>query len=442
MSLKSSTKIAANRYELEVEVDAERFEKAVEKAYRQNIKKMNVPGFRVGKAPRSVVEKLYGKECFYQDAVNGIYPEALSEAIEEADIETIRDNIEFDVISVGPEGLVFTATLTTKPDVEVEQYKGLEAERPMVRVTDEAVAQELSNIRERNARIITVEDRAAQMGDTAVFDFEGFFNGEPFEGGKAENYSLVLGSGNFVPGFEEQLVGHNAGEEFDITITFPEDYQAEHLAGQDTVFKIKLNEIKEKELPELDDEFAKDVSEFDTLDEYKQNIKETLEKNGVKKAEEVFIANIQSALIDKMDADIPDAMYMNRVDDLMSEMDMDLRQRGLSLDIYMKYTGMDVNSFRAQFQPRAERQVKLRLALEKVAELENIEVTEEELNKEYEGIAADYKMSVEDVKKAISEENLKKDIAIDKAMNLVKETAVEKVVEPEAENGENEDAAE
>lgn len=429
MSLKSSTKIATNRYELEIEVDAERFEEAVEKAYRKNIKKMNVPGFRVGKAPRSVVEKLYGKECFYEDAVNSIYPKALEEAIKESGLETIRDNIEFDVISVGTEGLVFTATVTTKPEVEVEQYKGLEAEKPMVRVTDEHVEQELENVRDRNSRIITVEDRASKMGDTVVIDFEGFFNGEPFQGGKAEKFALVLGSNSFVPGFEEQLVDHNVGDEFDITVTFPEDYQAENLAGQDTVFKIKFHEIKEKELPELDDEFAKDVSEFDTLEEYKNSIRENLQKTGERKAEEAFLAGIQSALIDNMDADIPDAMYMNRTDEMMREMDMDLQQRGLSLDIYMKYVGMDFESFRNTFKSRAERQVKLKLALEKVAELENIEVTEEELEKEYADIAAGYKMDVESVKQAIEANTLKKEIAVEKAMNLVKETAVEKIVE-------------
>lgn len=299
----------------------------------------------------------------------------------------------------------------------------------MVKVTDEHVQQELENVRDRNSRIITVEDRPAQMGDTAVFDFEGFFNGEPFEGGKAEKFSLVLSGGQFVPGFEDQLVGHNTGDEFEIKVTFPEDYSSENLAGQDTVFKIKLHEIKEKELPELDDEFAKDVSEFDTLEEYKQSIRENLQKNGERQAEEAFIAGVQAVLIDNMDADIPDAMYMNRTEEMMREMDMDLQQRGLSLDIYMKYTGMDIETFKSQFHTRAVRQVKLKLALEKVAELENIEVTEEELAKEYEDIAAGYKMNVEDVKKAIDENMLKKEIAVEKAMNLIKESAVEKIVE-------------
>ncbi|MDR1565559.1 MAG: trigger factor [Oscillospiraceae bacterium] len=424
MSLKSSTKVSNNRYELEVEVDAKAFEEAVQAAYRRDVKKLNIPGFRPGKAPRNIIEKMYGKEFFYEKAVNIVYGDALEAAIDEFGKETVKDNIELDVVSVGAEGLVFKAEITTKPEVELEKYKGLEGKTKEVLVTEAQVEEELEKVRDRNGRIITVEDRAAQNGDTVVFDFEGSVDGELFEGGSAEDFSLVLGSGQFIPGFEEQIVGKNIDDEFDVNVTFPEDYQAEELAGKAAVFKINLHEIKSKELPELDDEFAKDVSEFDTLDEYKESIKTGLKEKAEKDAKDSFLANVQTALIEQLDADIPEAMYNNRIDTMLEEMAHDLSRQGLNLEMYLQYTGGTLESLRESFLPRAERQVKLRLALEKVAELENIQATDEEVETELGKLAEEYKMDIETVKKAVDVKSFTMEVKVEKAMKLVEETAV------------------
>ncbi len=315
MSLKSQNKIDTNRVELEVVVDAETFEKGLAAAFKKQSKKISIPGFRKGKAPRAFVEKYFGKEVFYEDAVNALYPDALDEAVKEAGLEVIQDKIDFHVKEVGPQGFTFTAALTTKPEVTIENYKGIEAVKKSAEVTDEDIDAEIKKVQERNSRMVTVEDRAAQNDDIAVIDFEGFLDGEPFEGGKGENYSLTLGSGQFIPGFEEQIVGHNTGDEFEVNVTFPEDYQAEELKGKATTFKCKLHEIKMKELPEVDDEFVKDVSEFDTLADYKEDLKKKLAESKEKEAADDLENQLIDKLVELVQGEIPEAMYENKIAD-------------------------------------------------------------------------------------------------------------------------------
>lgn len=424
MSLKSSNKIDTNRYELEVQVDGEAFEAALQKAYLKQNKRITIPGFRKGKAPRAFVEKYYGEQVFYEDAVNALYPDALDAAIHEAELEVIEDKIDLDVKEIGKQGFTFTAAVTTKPEVSIDGYKGIEVTKKSDEVTDEDVDAEVKKVQERNSRLVSVEDRSSENGDTVVIDFEGFVDGVPFEGGKSEGYSIELGSKQFIPGFEEQLVGHNVEDSFDITVTFPEDYQAEELKGKEAVFKIKLHDIKKKELPEIDDEFVKDVSEFDTLDEYKADLKEKLQKNKTKEVENDVENQIIDKLVELVQADIPEAMYRNRINEDIREFGYRLQSQGLDLDTYMKYTGMDMDGFREGFRPQAERQVKIRLALEKIAELENIVPTAEELEEQYNKLAESYKMDVEKVKDIIPETDLSRDIKVEKAIGLVHDNAV------------------
>ncbi len=423
MSLKTAVKKENNRVELEIEVEAPAFEQAVERAYKKNIKRMNVPGFRKGKAPRRVVERIYGTGVFYEDAVNDVYPRALEEAIEASGYEYVEDKIDFDVTSVGAEGLNFKATITVKPEVTLEKYKGLKASKKVEPVTDEDVAAELGKLQERNSRLVPVEGRAAKEGDTVTFDFDGYVDGEAFDGGKAENYTLTLGSHQFIPGFEEQIEGKSAGEEFDVEVTFPEDYHAENLAGKPATFKCKLHEIKEKELPELNDDLAKDASEFDTLDELKADLKAKLEHQREHAAEDAFETQLLDQLADALKADIPEAMFENRVNESVREFDYRLQGQGLNLQTYLQYTGMDMDAFRKGFREQAEKQVKIRLALEQIVKEENLSATEEELEAEYKKYAEQYKMEVDQVKAAIPEKDLARDLAVGKAMELVKENA-------------------
>ena len=422
MSLKSQNKIDTNRVELEVVVDAETFEKGLAAAFKKQSKKISIPGFRKGKAPRAFVEKYFGKEVFYEDAVNALYPDALDEAVKEAGLEVIQDKIDFDVKEVGPQGFTFTAALTTKPEVTIENYKGIEAVKKSAEVTDEDIDAEIKKVQERNSRMVTVEDRAAQNDDIAVIDFEGFLDGEPFEGGKGENYSLTLGSGQFIPGFEEQIVGHT-GDEFEVNVTFPEDYQAEELKGKATTFKCKLHEIKMKELPEVDDEFVKDVSEFDTLADYKEDLKKKLAESKEKEAADDLENQLIDKLVELVQGEIPEAMYENKIADSIREFGYRLQSQGLNLDTYMKYTGMNVDQMKEGFRPQAERQVKLRLALEKIAALEELKAGEEDLNQEYQKIAEQYKMEADKIKELIPAAELEKDICVEKAINLVRDNA-------------------
>ncbi|MBQ1950784.1 MAG: trigger factor [Clostridia bacterium] len=423
MSLKNATKQENSRVELEIEVGAEAFAAAVDAAYKKDVKKMAVPGFRKGKAPRALIEKTYGTGVFYETAMNDVYPVALDEAIKESGYEYVEDKIDLDVVSVGPEGLVFKAVITVKPEVKVKGYKGLKATKKVEPVTDEDVQAELTRLQERNARMVSVEDRAAEMGDTVTFDFEGFVDEVAFEGGKGENHALVLGSGQFIPGFEEQLVGAVVDAELDINVTFPEEYHAAELAGKPAVFKCKVHKIEKKELPEIDDELIKDSSDFDTVEAFKEDAKKRMEEQRTKIAEDAVNEQLADALIGCLKADVPAAMYERTIDDRIQDFAYRLQSQGLSLDMYMQYTGMDTEKFRDSFREQAEKQVKLRLALEAVAKAEKIEVTEEDIEAEYAKFAEQYNMEVDKIKAAIPASELTKDLSVSKAMTFITEQA-------------------
>ena len=424
MALKECLKKeAANAYELTVSVDGEIFEKAINKVYKKQVKKINIPGFRKGKAPRHIIERMYGTEVFYDDAMQECYPDALYEAAKEQGLEIVAVE-KLEAIEAGKDGFTFKTDIIVKPTLTVDGYKGFEIEKKSTEVTDELVYEEIEKVRDRNSRMVTVEDRAAEIGDTVVFDFEGFTDGVPFEGGKAENYSLALGSGNFIPGFEEQLVGHSTGEEFSINVTFPEEYQAEEFKGKDAEFKINLHEIKTKELPEVDDEFVKDVSDKETLDEYKVQLRAEIAKRLADEAEKDVDNQISEKLIALATDEIPEAMYDNQASDMVRDFDMRLRSQGMDLNTYMQYMGTDVNGLKAMYKDEAEKRVKLRLVLEAIAAQENIEVTEEVLDAEYGKMAEAYKMDVEKVKAAVPADSLTEDLKVQKALELVKNNAV------------------
>ena len=442
MSLKSSNQVEPNRYQLEVEVDADTFEKAVNQAFHKQSKKISIPGFRKGKAPRAFIEKYYGEQVFYEDAINAVYPAALDQAVKEAGLEFIEDKIDFDVVKAGKDGLDFKATITTKPDISIENYKGLEATKKAVSVTDADVDEEIKKVQDRDARMVTVEDRPAQNGDSVVIDFEGFLNGVPFEGGKAENHTLSLGSGQFIPGFEEQVVGHSTGEEFDVNVTFPEDYHAQELKGKPVVFKVKLHEIKKKELPEVDDDFVKDVSSFDTLAEYREDIRKKLLESREKAANDEMENQLIDKLVDLVKGEIPEAMYQNKINEDIRDFGYRLQSQGLDLQTYLKYTGKDKDSIRDSFRPQAERQVKVRLALEKIAKLEGIKPADEDIGKEYEKLAKAYEMDLEKVKGLVAKEDLAMDLAVEQAVKIVRDNAKVTEVKEEEKKEEKEEVKE
>ena len=424
MALKDiNKKEAANAYELTVTVDGETFEKAINKVYKKQVKKINIPGFRKGKAPRHIIERMYGTEVFYDDAMQECYPDALYEAAKEKELEIVAVE-KLEAIEAGKDGFTFKTDILVKPTLTVDGYKGLEIEKKSTEVTDELVDAEIEKVRDRNSRMVVVEDRAAENGDTVVIDFEGFADGVPFEGGKAENYSLALGSGNFIPGFEEQVVGHSTGEEFTIDVTFPEEYQAEELKGKDAQFKIKLHEIKTKELPEVDDEFVKDVSDKETLDEYKAQLREEVAKRLTEEADKDVDNQISEKLIALATEEIPEAMFDNQASDMVRDFDMRLRSQGMDLNTYMQYMGTDVNGLKGMYRDEAEKRVKLRLALEAIAKQENIEVTEADLDEEYGKMAEAYKMEADKVKAAVPADSLTEDLKVQKALELVKNNAV------------------
>ena len=430
MEIISNNKTAANTVEAEIRVNAADFEAAVQATYLKQRKNITIHGFRKGKATRKMIEAQYGEQVFYEDAVNSIYQKTVAEAIDELKLDVV-DIPKTEVASVTKEeGVLFKVTFTVKPEVNISGYKGLKVEKAVNTVTDEDVDKEVDRVRNSNARIIDVTDRPAQNGDTVVFDFEGFCDGEAFDGGKAEKFSLELGSGRFIPGFEDQIVGKSIDEDFDVNVTFPEDYNAENLAGKPAVFKCKIHEIKGKELAELDDEFAKDVSEFDTLAEYKADVKAKLEEHAKKHADAELNDTLAEKVAEILEGEIPEAMYENRISDMLREWEYRNRYAGVTLNDYLKYTGMTLDQFKAGFRKPAEIQVKLRLALEKIAELENIEVDDAALEAEYAKLAEEHKMDVEKVKSVISAESLAKDIKAEKAFDLVKETA--EVTETEA----------
>ena len=424
MALKECTKKEeANAYELVVSVDGETFEKAINKVYKKEVKKINIQGFRKGKAPRRIIEKMYGTEVFYDDAMQDCYPEALYAAAEEAGVKIVAVE-SLEAIEANAEGFTFKAQVIVEPEMEIDGYKGIEIEKKSTEVTDELIEKEIEQVRKRNSRLVTVEDRAAENGDTAVIDFEGFVDGEAFEGGKSEGYNLSLGSGNFIPGFEEQIVGHKAGEEFSIFVNFPEEYQAEKLQGKEAEFKIVLHEIKTKELPEVDDEFVQDVSDKETIEEYKEELRETVGKRLVDEAEKDVDDKIAEKLMELVQGEIPEAMYENQTNEMIRDFENRLRSQGLDMDTYMRYMGMDVNALKGMYRTDAEKRVKLRLALETIAKKENIEVTEADLDEEYGKLAETYKMDVDKVKAAIAADSLSEDVRVQKALDLVKASAV------------------
>jgi len=423
MSLTKSEVIEKNRYELQFSVDKATFDAAVEKVYRKQVKSITVPGFRKGKAPRSIIEKMYGTGVFYEDAINDLIPGAYTDALKEAAIDTVGQP-EFDVVSIDENGLLLSAKVYVKPEVEIKDYFGIEVEKELAPVTDEEVDKEIEVIRERNSREIEVTDRAAELGDTTVIDYEGFCDGVAFDGGKGTDYALKLGSGSFIPGFEDQIVGKNIDEEFDVNVTFPTEYHAAELAGKDATFKVKIHAITKVELPELDDDFAKDVSEFDTFDEYKADLKAKIEKRHENAAESAVENKLVEALMEKLEADIPEAMFVAETENFVRDYDTRLRSQGLDLNTYFKYTGMNLDQLRAQMRPQAENQVKARLALEKIAALENVEVSEDDINGEYEKIASAYGIEIDQVKASIDSAAIAEDMKVQKAMQLVKDNAV------------------
>lgn len=425
MSLKSSNKVETNRYELVVEIDGETFMKAVDAVYKREVKKINIPGFRKGKAPRRLIEKEYGEGVFYEDAIKNLYPAAIVEAAEEAGLNIIRDKVDLDIEEAGKDGLVFKAVVTVEPEVEIKDYKGIEFNPVSLEVTDEDVEEEIKKVQKRNSRLVSVEDQPAENEDIVVIDFRGLLDGEAFEGGTAENQNLTLGSGTFIPGFEDQVVGHKAGEEFTIDVTFPEDYQAEELKGKAVQFEIKLHEVKKHELPEVDDEFVKDVSEFDTVDEYKADLKTKLEESRKEEAENSKESQIADKLINLLEGEIPEAMYENQLDSIVDEFGMNLRSQGLDLDTYMQYTGITEERLRDTYRDRAESQVKLRLALKKIAELEDMKASDEDIEAKYNELAETYKVDAARVKAVFGPRDVAGDIETERAMAFVKENAVE-----------------
>lgn len=424
MNLTAKNNVETNKYALNFEVSAEKFNDAIMQVYKKEGKKMNIDGFRKGKAPLAFIEKVYGKEVFFEGAVDMLYREMVTNAIEKSELDVIAVS-DFKVEEISKEnGIKSVITVVVKPQIEVKDYKGLEMPKEEVTVSDDEVNAEIEKVRERNARIIEVTDRAAENGDTTVIDFEGFVDGVAFEGGKGESHELALGAGQFIPGFEEQIVGHNIGEEFDVNVTFPEEYHAENLKGKEAVFKVKLHEIKAKELPELDDEFVKDVSEFDTLAEYSADVKAGIEKHKNEHAESHAEGHLFDNLIEKIEGEIPDEMYEGEVDEIINQFAYRLQSQGLNLETYLKYTNMTTEEMRKTYRVQAEKQVKLRLALEKIAEIEGITSSDDEIAKEYEELAKQYSMEVEKIKGFITAENLSEDIVRRKAVDFVKENAV------------------
>ncbi len=433
MGLKNSKEIEKNRYELEVSVDRDTFQDAINQAYLKNKGKINVPGFRKGKAPKGIIEKMYGQNVFYEDAVDASYQKAYADAVEEAGLDTV-DYPEFELGEIGEDGYDFKAKVYVRPQVEVSDYKGIEVTKNINVVTDSDVDEELKKMSEKNIRIVPVSGRAAKLEDTVVFDFEGFVDGVPFEGGKAEKFELKLGSGQFIPGFEEQMVDHNVDEDFDVNVKFPENYHSEELKDKDAVFKIHIHEIKENEYPEIDDEFAKDVSEFDTIAALRDDLKQKLCEQRANSSDIELENEIMDKIVSKLEGDIPDCMYERRIDDLMRDFGMRLQNSGLNIETYLQYSGMEMESIRKTFREQAEKQVRVRLALEKIVELESIKATQEDIDKEIQKIAENYGIEVDRVKNELPTEELEKDIAVNKAIDFVKENAkiTEKQVEAEA----------
>ena len=414
---------------LTIEVSAEEFETALDKAYKKNKNKISLPGFRKGKAPRAMIEKMYGTGVFYEDAANDLIPGAYESAAKESELEIVaQPSIDVTQIEKG-KPFIFTATVAVKPEVTLGDYKGIEVEKKTAEVTDEELQAEIDKVRESNSRMITVEDRAVQDGDITTIDFEGLVDGEPFEGGKGENYPLTIGSHSFIDNFEEQLIGKNIGEETEVNVTFPEQYQAEELQGKPAVFKVTIKEIKVKELPELDDDFAQDVSEFDTVDEYKEDLKKKLLENKEAALKREKEEDVVGKIIENATMEIPDPMVDTQVRQMVQEFSQRIQSQGLSLQQYMQFTGMTPESLTNELQPQALKRIQSRLVLEAVVAAENIETSDEDLEKELEKMAEMYQMEADKLKELVGEEEKKQialDLAVQKAVELVVDAAVEK----------------
>ena len=424
MALKSSNKVETNVYELEITVDAETFTEACKKAYLKQRKSIQIPGFRKGKATQGMIEKVYGEGAFYEEALEIVYPEAVGAAFEEAGLNVIDQpsDVEFPTMSK-TEGVVIKMKVTTYPEVKLGEYKGIKGKMLDTEATDEDVETELKNMQERNSRLVTVEDRESAMGDTCDINFEGFVDDVAFDGGKGENYPLELGSNSFIPGFEEQVAGHKAGEEFDVNVTFPEQYEPS-LAGKDAVFKCKINEIKAKELPELDDEFAKDVSEFDTLDELKDDLKKQIAERKVANAKTDFENQIIEQICENMEVEIPECMFTQKCDEMVQDYAYRLQMQGLDLNTYLQYLGQTMDQFKEQFMEGAKQQVKTKLALDAIVKAENIEASEEEIEAEVNKLAEQYNMEADKIKAAVPAEQLSADITTRKAVDFIVDNAV------------------
>lgn len=438
----SVEKLENNKVKLEIEVDAQQFDEAMQKAYLKNRKHITIPGFRKGRAPRQIIERYYGEGIFYEDAINEACPKAYEEAVRESGIEPV-DQPTIDIVQIGGgQNLIFTAEVTVKPEVELGQYKGIEINKVEYNVTDQDIDNQLEMIREQNARWVSVEDRPAKEGDLLTIDYKGYVDGEAFEGGTAEKQTLEIGSQRFIPGFEEQLVGMKVGDEKEIQVTFPEEYHAEDLKGKEATFEIKVHEIKEKELPELDDELVKDISEFDTLEEYKANLRKTMEENA-KQREKIEMENqLLEKVVENAKVDIPEVMVENEIDAMVRDMDFRMRYQGLDLQTYLDMINTSMEDFRAQFKDDAYNRVKLQLTLEQIIKEEKIEATDEDLESEYERIAEQYKLDVERVKKDYQgqEEGLRRSLAVQKAVDFLMEHAV--VVEKQVEKQEEQESKE
>lgn len=422
-------KLEKNMAKLTIEVSSEEFENAIAKAYKKNKNKISMPGFRKGKAPRAMIEKMYGKGIFYEDAANSIIPDAYADAAKESELEIVAQP-EIDVTQIeSGKPFIFTATVALKPEVTLGEYKGIEVEKKEVEVIDEEVEAEINKVRESNARMLDIDDRATQDGDTVLIDFDGYVDGKQFEGGKADDYSLVLGSHSFIDNFEEQLVGKNIGDDVEVNVTFPENYQAEELQGKPAVFKVKIKEIKVKELPELDDDFAQDVSNFDTIAEYKEDLKKKLTENKEEALKREREEAVIGKIIENAQMDIPEQMVDAQTRQMTQEFAQRLSSQGLSIDQYMQFTGLTPQKMIEELKPQALKRIQSRLVLEAVVAAENIETTEEELDKEIENMASMYQMEVDKLKEVIGEEEKKQislDLAVQKAVEIVTEAAVEK----------------
>ncbi len=423
MSLKAANKTDTNTYTVEITVDAETFNKAVNDAYLKQRGSINLPGFRKGKAPRSLIEKYYGSEVFYEDALDAVFSPAVMAAYEEAGIDAVDSPYDFDIKYMNvTEGVDIEFKVTVKPEVTLKQYKGISAEKAAVKVTKEEISEELDRMLERSARIVDVDDRAVKDGDIAVIDFEGFVDGVAFDGGKAEKYSLTIGSGSFIPGFEEQIIGHEIGEEFDVNVTFPEEYAPE-LASKAAVFKIKLHEIKVKELPELDDEFAKDLGEYDTVEELKKGVEEDILKRKTEDADRAFEDAVLTALAENVEAEIPECMFDNKAKENVDSFAQRIAQQGIDLDTYLSYMGMTREAFEASAKEQSVNQVKLDLAVEAVIKLEGIKASDERIDEEYAKMAEMYQIDVEKIKEIIASKTVAEQIEREEAVKFVVDNA-------------------